>query len=115
MWQPRAICLGEQVIGFLMWCVDPADGSCWLGGFYIDQSYQRRGCGRQALQTAMTLLAAEHGFQHFALSYNPANTVAKQLYESLGFVETGEWEDDEVVARVSLARQRGDAPPHVAG
>ena len=25
--------------------------------------------------------------------------VAQRLYQSLGFVETGEWEDDEMVAR----------------
>jgi diamine N-acetyltransferase len=101
-WQPLAITLGEQVIGFLMWCVDPADGSCWLGGFLVDHDYQGRGYGRQALQTALAMLAEEHGYQHFALSYNPANTVAKHLYRSMGFTETGEWEDDEVVARLSL-------------
>jgi diamine N-acetyltransferase len=28
-WRPLAICLGEQVIGFMMWAVDPADNSCW--------------------------------------------------------------------------------------
>jgi diamine N-acetyltransferase len=30
-WQPLAVYLGEGLIGFLMWAVDPADGSCWLG------------------------------------------------------------------------------------
>ena len=39
-WKPLAVCLGDQVIGFLMWVVDPADGSCWLGGIIIDQKYQ---------------------------------------------------------------------------
>jgi diamine N-acetyltransferase len=29
-WQPLAIDLGEQVVGFMMWSVDPADDSCWL-------------------------------------------------------------------------------------
>lgn len=101
-WQPLAIALDEQVIGFLMWCVDPADGSCWFGGFLIDHDYQRRGYGRQALQTAIAMLAEEHGYQHFALSYNPANAVAKHLYRSIGFSETDEWEDDELVARLSL-------------
>ena len=105
-WKPLAVCLGDQVIGFLMWVVDPADGSCWLGGIIIDQQYQRRGYGRQAVQTAVAMLVGEHGYEDFALSYNPANLVAKHLYVSLGFVETDEWEDDEVVARLSLAKQR---------
>jgi diamine N-acetyltransferase len=107
VWQPLAICLGERVIGHLMWAVDPADGSCWLGGFLIDQSLQRRGYGRQAIQAAMAMLAREHGYQHFALSYSPDNA-AKQLYHELGFAETGEWEGDEVVARLSLAGRGPD-------
>jgi len=101
-WQPLAVYLGDQVIGFLMWTVDPADGSCWLGGIFVDHSHQRRGYGRQAVKAAMALLAGQHGHRHFALSYDPANAVAKHLYNSLGFTETGEWEGDEVVARLPL-------------
>jgi diamine N-acetyltransferase len=99
LWQPLAIYLGEQVIGFLMWAVDPEDGSCWLGGILIDQSYQRRGYGRQAIQAAIAMLAEEHGHRRLALSYLPQNP-AKRLYHALGFIETNEWEADEVVARL---------------
>jgi diamine N-acetyltransferase len=101
LWHPLAICLGEQVIGFLMWAVDSTDGSCWLGGIQIDQKYQQRGHGRGAIQAALAMLAEEGGYQRFALSYAPDNP-AKHLYHSLGFIETNEWEDDEVVARLSL-------------
>jgi ribosomal protein S18 acetylase RimI-like enzyme len=52
------------------------------------------------------MLAEERGYQYFALSYQPANIVAKHLYDTLGFTEMDEWEDDEVVARLSLAEQR---------
>lgn len=103
-WQPLAVYLLERVIGFLMWAVDPADDSRWLGGILVHHSYQRRGCGRQAVQAAITMLAEKQGCQHFALSYSPDNA-AKHLYHKLGFVETDEWEDDEVVARLSLARE----------
>ena len=105
LWQPMAICLGDRVIGFLMWAVAPDDQSCWLGGILIDQSLQRHGYGRKAVQAAITKLAAEHSHDQFALSYNPANAVARHVYNTLGFVETDEWEDDEVVARLSLAEQ----------
>lgn len=101
LWQPLAIYTGEQVIGFLMWAVDSSDGSCWLGGILIDRNYQRRGYGRQAIQAAIAMLAKEHAHKTFALSYAPDNP-AKQLYHMLGFEETGEWEGDEVVARLSL-------------
>jgi len=101
-WKPLAICLGAQVIGFMMWAADPDDGSCWLGGIIIDSAFQRQGYGRQAVLAALAKLSAEHSFRHFALSYQPANTAARQLYRQLGFVETGEQEGDEIVARFDL-------------
>jgi len=102
-WQPLAICLGDQVIGFMMWSTDPADGSCWLGGILIDRGMQRHGYGRQAVLAAIAMLRGRHGHRDFALSYQPANLAARSLYHQLGFVETGDWEGAEVVARLSLA------------
>lgn len=99
-WHPLAVYLGEQVIGFMMWAVDPADGSCWLGGILIDRHYQGRGYGRQAVQRAISMLAQKYGYTDFALSYQPTNLIAKHLYNSLGFSETDEWEGDEIVARL---------------
>ena len=52
---------------------------------------------------ALTVLRARRpGGARFALSYQPDNAVARRLYAGLGFVETGEVDDDEVVARLSL-------------
>jgi diamine N-acetyltransferase len=102
-WQPLAITLGERVIGFMMWAVDPADNSCWLGGIMIDQSCQGKGYGRQAVQEAIEMLAKEYGYEDFALSYQPKNLIAKHLYNSLGFSETDEWDEDEIIARLSFA------------
>ena len=103
LWNPLAIYLDETVIGFLMWAVDTADQACWLGGIFIDHRYQGQGHGRKAIQAAINLLTQKHGYDHFALSYQPSNAVARHLYKTLGFVETNEWEDDEIVARLSLS------------
>ena len=101
-WRPLAIYQDEEVVGFLMWAIDPADASCWLGGILIDRDQQGRGYGRAAIEAAIALLANEQGRRHFALSYKPANVAAQHLYQSLGFVETDEWDDDEIVARLHL-------------
>ncbi len=101
LWHPLAVLLGERVIGFVMWAVDPDDGSCWLGGLFIDRRHQRRGHGRQAVEAALDLLAREGGHLRFALSY-AADNPAKSLYAALGFEETTECVDDEVVARRTL-------------
>jgi diamine N-acetyltransferase len=108
LWNPLAVYLGDRVIGFIMWAVDTADQSCWLGGIFIDRDYQGQGYGRKAVQAAIDLLSEQHGHQHFALSYQPNNVIAKHLYTTLGFVETDEWEDDEIVARLLLTGKRND-------
>ena len=99
VWHPLSVHAGEEVVGFLMWGIDDADDSCWLGGVLVDAAHQGRGVGRAAVVEAMHLLRDKAGDGGFALSYAPENAVAKGLYASLGFVETGEEDDGEVVAR----------------
>jgi diamine N-acetyltransferase len=90
--------MGDMVIGFMMWAVAD-DKRYWLGGIFIDTEYQGKGYGKTAIQEVIKLLR-EKGASEFALSYHPDNEVAKRLYATLGFVQTGEVEDDEVVARL---------------
>ena len=100
VWKPLAV-HDEQgaVVGFLMWGIDDEDGSCWIGGVIVDAAHQGHGVGRAAMLEALTTLEPRDDAAGFALAYHPQNTAAKGLYSSLGFVETGETDDDEVVAR----------------
>lgn len=99
-WNPLAIRLDERIIGFLMWAVDGEDGSCWLGGIFLDAAFQGQGLGKRSVTEAIAMLRERTGATEFALSYQPSNAVAKSLYASLGFLETGEVEEDEVAARM---------------
>jgi RimJ/RimL family protein N-acetyltransferase len=57
------------------------------------------------LRRIVQLLATEQGAREIALSCDAANEVARRLYASEGFVETGERTDDgEVVARLAVGR-----------
>jgi ribosomal-protein-alanine N-acetyltransferase len=105
-WQPLAIRDGERTVGFVMWARDPADGSYWIGGFVVDRREQGKGYGRAALIALIETLRTKPGCRQIALSYLPDNDVAKRLYASLGFRETGEMEDDELVARLDVAPRR---------
>jgi len=100
-WRPLAVRAEGVVVGFVMWGVDPADESFWIGGLYIDRRHQRRGHAR-AVVTQLLERAESAGHQEAALSYHPQNTAARSLYASIGFVETGEVEDEEKVARKRL-------------
>jgi diamine N-acetyltransferase len=99
-WHPLTIYADDTMVGFAMWAIDPDDGSFCIGGFLIDAAHQRRGYGRAAM-IALIDHAEKLGHQNLALSYHPTNVAARSLYQSMGFVETGEVVDDEVVARRS--------------
>jgi diamine N-acetyltransferase len=101
LWHPLALYADDAMVGFAMWARDPADGSHWIGGFLIDRRRQRRGHGRAAMLAIIDYLGREQRATAFALSYLPDNDVASRLYASLGFVETGEREDEEIVARLT--------------
>lgn len=103
LWNPLAIHYEKKVIGFLMWAIDEDDNSCWLGGIMIDAPYQKKGLGKAAIEKAMVILKKSKEISGFALSYRPENE-AKHLYKKLGFKETGEMEDNEVVARRVFAK-----------
>lgn len=104
-WVPLAIEANGSVVGFVMWARDPADGSYWIGGFVIDRRRQRQGLGAAALDAVVTYLRRMPQCRGIALSYRPDNAVAKALYATRGFVETGEVEDGEVVARLRVRRR----------
>ena len=91
-----------------MWAVDEEDQSRWIGGLVIGAAHQRRGLARAAVVQAVRLLAAQPGCTGVALSYSPDNHAARALYTRLGFVETGETDDDgaELVARLGMPAAR---------
>ena len=97
IWQPVAAVRDDRVVGFALWAVDD-DGSRWIGGVVVDAPEQGRGLGRRFVEQLMRQLL-EAGAPSLALTYAPANTAARGLYASLGFVETGERDEEEVVAR----------------
>ena len=97
-WHPLAIEADGTIVGHVMWAIDEDDGSTWLGGLIIDAAHQGRGIGRATVAAFLDRFTAE-GRTHVALSYSPENETARGLYQSMGFVETGEIEDDEIVAR----------------
>ncbi len=98
VWHPLAVVRDGAVVGFAMWGIDD-DGSRWIGGLVVDAAHQRQGIGRAAVCALRERLIAEPGCPNVALSYEPENTVARELYRDLGFRETGETEGTELIAR----------------
>ena len=105
---------GETPVGFLMigfgadddWEDAPriAAGNYSLWRLMIDERYQRRGCGREAVRLALAFIRTfPCGRADFCwLSYEPENEAARRLYSSFGFVETGETDGSERIAVLRL-------------
>ena len=106
---PYGIYDGETPVGFVMLgfgCEDWEDApeiakdtyNIWR--FMIDRRYQRKGCGKQAMEAVLRLVETfPHGKADWVwLSYEPENQVAAELYRSFGFRENGQMDGDEIIA-----------------
>ncbi len=111
---PFGIYDDEQIVGFLMigfdkddyWddVPDIANGNYNLWRLMIDQKYQHRGYGKRAIELALEFVRTfPCGEADYCwLSYEPENVVAKELYASFGFTETGEKDGEELIAVLKL-------------
>ena len=75
-----------------------------LWRFMIDQRYQKRGYGRDALILLLEyVLSFPDGEEAlWSTSWEPDNEVAAKLYRGFGFVENGEKDGDEIVGVLKL-------------
>lgn len=92
---PRVICFNDEVVGFLMYCVeiDPPDETLfWLFRFMIDKNSQAKGYGTKVLQIAIDEMAAK-GAKRIRTKYKSSNYVTGKLYKKMGFRETGEYDE----------------------
>jgi diamine N-acetyltransferase len=68
----------------------------------VDENYQGKGYGRFGMQKMLDIFRPDSRIHNVGISYEPDNEVGRKLYASLGFVETGEIHDGEVVAVLHL-------------
>lgn len=111
---PFGIFDDDILVGFLMVGFDKDDywddapaiatGNYNLWRLMIDKKYQHKGYGRKTVELALDFIrtlpcgSAECCW----LSYEPENTVAKNLYASFGFSETGDMDGEEIIAALKL-------------
>ena len=111
---PFGIYDDDTLVGFLMvgfgvddsWDDAPtiAYDNYSLWRLMIDKRYQGQGYGRKAVRLALDFIRTlPCGPATYCwLSYEPDNTVAKKLYQSFGFIETGETDGEELIAVLQL-------------
>lgn len=111
---PFGIYDGDTPVGFLMigfgtdddWPDPPAvaAGNYNLWRLMIDEKHQGKGYGREAVRLALEFIRSFPCGEAECcwLSYEPENEVARRLYRSFGFAETGEKDGDELIAVLEL-------------
>lgn len=104
---PLAIYVGDTMVGFLMYSFylaskEYSSDSWWLERFMIDGSLQKKGYGKASLMKFFGLMKAALGSIELRTSAEPDNEVAIKLYESCGFIKTGESVEREEVLLISL-------------
>lgn len=99
----------NTIVGFVMLSYNESFHECnenvyWICRLMIDKKSQGKGYSKEAMVKVLELIKTfKWGTaSKVYLSYNANNIVAKSLYESLGFIETGEIEDDELIAKLDL-------------
>jgi diamine N-acetyltransferase len=100
---PLAIYADDTLVGFVMYGRDPQTGFDWVIRLMIDAQYQGKGYGRAAMHQVLARIRQQPECKEIRISYEPENTIAEQLYRSMGFEPTGEIEEGEVVARLAVA------------
>ena len=99
---PFAIYADDVMVGFLMLGYYERKDQYTLWKFMIDERYQNRGYGRAALGLAVQFLVEHFHVKEVYTAYISSNRVARELYASFGFRETGEVEDNQVEMKYVL-------------
>jgi diamine N-acetyltransferase len=97
VWSPVAFRADGEIVGFAEWAFDPSDGTHCIGSVVIDAASQGQGLGRGAMIALIDWLRLRPGCGPIALSVDADNYRARRLYGALGFAETGDEVDGELV------------------
>lgn len=86
---PFAVYEDDTLVGFIMMGYYDTKQYYTLWKFMIDEKYQNMGYGRQALKLGLDFIKDKFGQVDIYTGVAVGNKVAKGLYESVGFADTG--------------------------
>lgn len=116
---PLAIYADDTMVGFLMYIYDTMDHESFKNEVFdgkksyfiwhnmIDKSYQGKGYGKLAFEKMLKDIETmpDGEAEYVALFYHTSNVIAKTLYASFGFVDTGIIQDNSMLA-IKVIEQR---------
>lgn len=94
--------LGEEPVGGALYYDLEEMGAYDFSQFFIDKRYQGRGLGKAACRLVLDKMRQDGRYRKVFLCYIEGNRTAEKLYTDLGFLPTGEVDEDEVVMSMEL-------------
>jgi diamine N-acetyltransferase len=98
----RAVYAGKDLVGFIMLYDDADQPEYFLWRLMIGGEHQGNGYGRRAVELLLDYVRTRPGATELLTSYVPKERGPERFYKNLGFVDTGEVDDGEVVCRLVL-------------
>ena len=86
---PKAIYAKEDLVGFIMYDLDPEEQQVFIWRFLIDQRYQGKGYGRQTIEAVLAMAKEQAKITKVVADYVDGNEPMKKILLGLGFEETG--------------------------
>ena len=82
----------ETMVGFVLYDYDDTFPGWSMSRFMIGKQFQGKGYGKQAVLAFLDYFKGKHNADRLYISVSLDNTVARNLYSSIGFVEIKEVE-----------------------
>ena len=103
----RAVYAGKAPVGFVMLDDDTRKQEYYLWRFMIAPPFQKQGIGARAVARLIDYVRSRPGATELLVSYIEHEEGPADFYRGLGFRETGEIDEGEVVMRLDLQVPRG--------
>ena len=102
--QPFGIYQDEEMVGYVMVIYDYDVPEYDIWHMMIDRAHQGRGYGKKALERCLEYIRTKPfgDSNRVALTCHEGNSAALGLYASLGFLPTGQRDDEEIELALEL-------------
>ena len=102
--QPFGIYADARMVGYVMVIYDYDVPEYDIWHMMIDKDFQGNGYGKAAMQEVLRYISSKpfEPSQTVLITCNPENKIAYNLYQQIGFSETGRSDDDELELGITL-------------
>ncbi len=101
---PFGIYAEDKMVGYVMVIYDYDEKVYNIWHMMIDKDFQGNGYGKAAMQEVLRYISSKPfgPSQTVLITCNPENKIAYNLYQQIGFSETGRSDDDELELGITL-------------